>query len=158
RVEGFFTLFVELVVPVGLLAPRRWRHWAGALTVLFQASLIASGNLSFLNWLTIAVALSAFDDSWLSRCLPARWVAGIKRADAPALGRGRRIATILVFALVALLSLNPVMNLLSPRQSMNAGFDPLHLVNTYGAFGSVGRQRYQVEIEGTNDEPALDAS
>lgn len=35
---------------------------------------------------------------------------------------------------------------------MNASFDPLHLVNTYGAFGSVGRTRYQVILEGTSDE------
>ena len=34
---------------------------------------------------------------------------------------------------------------------MNAGFDPFHLVNTYGAFGSVTRERYEVVIEGTLD-------
>jgi hypothetical protein len=35
---------------------------------------------------------------------------------------------------------------------MNASFDPLRLVNTYGAFGSIGRQRYEVVIEGTSEE------
>jgi len=34
---------------------------------------------------------------------------------------------------------------------MNRSFDPLHLVNTYGAFGSVSRVRYEVVIEGTAD-------
>ena len=34
---------------------------------------------------------------------------------------------------------------------MNASFDPLHLVNTYGAFGSITRERYEVVIEGTDD-------
>jgi hypothetical protein len=31
---------------------------------------------------------------------------------------------------------------------MNAGFDPLHLVNTYGAFGSISRERHEVLLEG----------
>ena len=33
---------------------------------------------------------------------------------------------------------------------MNASFDPLHLVNTYGAFGSVSRERYEVVFSGTD--------
>jgi hypothetical protein len=32
---------------------------------------------------------------------------------------------------------------------MNASFDPFHIVNTYGAFGSVGQERYEVILEGT---------
>ena len=43
------------------------------------------------------------------------------------------------------------MNMLSPQQEMNASFEPLHLVNTYGAFGSITRPRYEVIIEGTHD-------
>ena len=35
---------------------------------------------------------------------------------------------------------------------MNASFDRLHLVNTYGAFGSVTKVRREVIIEGTTDE------
>jgi hypothetical protein len=34
---------------------------------------------------------------------------------------------------------------------MNASFNSLHLVNTYGAFGSVTRVRNEVVIEGTSD-------
>jgi hypothetical protein len=39
--------------------------------------------------------------------------------------------------------------MLSRRQVMNRSFDPLHLVNSYGAFGSVSRVRHEVVIEGT---------
>jgi hypothetical protein len=49
------------------------------------------------------------------------------------------------------LSWRPARNLFSRRQLMNASFDPLHLVNTYGAFGSVTRVRYEVVVEGTDD-------
>jgi len=44
-----------------------------------------------------------------------------------------------------------VQNLLSPHQAMNRSYDPLHLVNTYGAFGAVGKQRDEVIISGTSD-------
>jgi hypothetical protein len=35
---------------------------------------------------------------------------------------------------------------------MNFSFDPFHLVNTYGAFGSVTRDRYEVVVEGTDED------
>jgi hypothetical protein len=42
---------------------------------------------------------------------------------------------------------------------MNASFDPFRLVNTYGAFGSVTRSRFEVVVEGTDaDLPGPDAT
>ena len=57
-----------------------------------------------------------------------------------------------VVVLVGFLSIEPVLNLLSPNQEMNASFsfDTLHLVNTYGAFGAVGRERPVIVFEGTD--------
>jgi hypothetical protein len=52
--------------------------------------------------------------------------------------------------LIAILSYRPARNLLSPAQAMNASYDPFRLVNTYGAFGSVTRRRYEVVVEGTD--------
>ncbi len=52
---------------------------------------------------------------------------------------------------MAALSVRPIRNLLSPGQLMNTSFEPLHLVNTYGAFGSITRDRYEIVIEGTSD-------
>ena len=34
---------------------------------------------------------------------------------------------------------------------MNYSYDPLDLVNTYGAFGTVGRERDEIIFEGTED-------
>src|SRR5438874_1077068 len=53
--------------------------------------------------------------------------------------------------LVGYLSIAPVTNLISNRQLMNFSFDPFNLVNTYGAFGSVGRERNEIIFEGTAD-------
>jgi hypothetical protein len=42
--------------------------------------------------------------------------------------------------------------LFSRDQAMNETYNPLHLVGSYGAFGSVTRRRYEVVVEGTLDE------
>lgn len=51
--------------------------------------------------------------------------------------------------LVAILRYWPIRNLLGRGQMMNASFNALHLVNTYGAFGSVTRERNEIVVEGT---------
>ena len=56
-----------------------------------------------------------------------------------------------VALLVALLSVKPVLNLFSRQQVMNTNYNPYHLVNTYGAFGSITRERYEIVLEGTDE-------
>jgi hypothetical protein len=41
---------------------------------------------------------------------------------------------------------------------MNTSFEPLALVNTYGAFGSIGQERLNVVFEGTDREVADNAA
>jgi len=147
-----FNHFVELIAPFFVIGPRRLRLVAGLFFVVFQVILILSGNLSFLNWLTIVPALACFDDGALGRLFPARVRERVgERAAHAAPSRLHGGAAVALLVLVALLSINPVRNLLSPHQVMNRSFDPLHLVNTYGAFGSVGRERHEVVLEGTSD-------
>ena len=47
----------------------------------------------------------------------------------------RRVVSLSLAMLLAYLSIPVVQNLLSPRQAMNTSFDPLRILNTYGAFG-----------------------
>jgi hypothetical protein len=144
-----FNHAVELGAPFLLLAGRAGRRAAGLLFVVFQLTLIASGNLSFLNWLTIVPAIACVDDDWLRSFAPRALRARLAASRPPS--RSHRAVAIAVTALVAVLSVEPVLNLFSPRQAMNRSFDRLHLVNTYGAFGSVGRERDEVILEGTSD-------
>jgi hypothetical protein len=141
----------ELAAPWFVFGPRRARHIAGAVMILFQAVLILSGNLSFLNWLTLVPALACLDDSLWARILPGRLAAAAERMRPAARpSRPMAVAAWALAAVVAILSIRPVANLFSPNQVMNASFDPLELVNTYGAFGSVGRERMNVVFEGTD--------
>ena len=59
--------FVELICPFLILGPRPARRFAGVAFILFQATLIASGNLAFLNWLTIVPAIACLDDDFFAR-------------------------------------------------------------------------------------------
>ena len=70
------------------------------------------------------------------------------RSTGPA---GYATVVLAVAVAVVVLSYWPARNLLSPRQAMNASFNRLHLVNAYGAFGSVTRERHEVIVEGTAD-------
>jgi hypothetical protein len=141
---------VELAVPFAYFAPQPLPGIAGLTTILFQLVLIASGNLSWLNWLTIVLSISTLDDRWWS-WLP---ISGPPLAQPT---RFHRISIYAVTAMVAVMSVGPVLNMLSSGQRMNFSFNPLHLVNTYGAFGSITRTRYEIVIEGT-DAPTLTAA
>jgi len=152
KLEVLWNHFVELIVPWFSFGPRQARHFAGVLLVIFQVILIISGNLSFLNFLTIIPFLACFDDTFLRRVLPESLV---KRAEeAAARSHSSRVNNGIAVALsilVAWLSFAPVLNLVGGRQLMNYSFDPLDLVNTYGAFGTVGRERDEIIFEGTED-------
>lgn len=143
RVECAANHVTQLALPVLLFTPQPVASYAAAAMVATQLWLVLSGNFAWLNWLTITLALSAVDLTALVGAPPAAashpppvWFAGLVCA---------------VTVLVLVLSRRPVRNMVSRRQVMNRSFDPLHLVNTYGAFGSVGRVREEVVVEGTAD-------
>jgi hypothetical protein len=149
----WFNWLAELVAPWFVFWPRVGRHIAGIVIVLFQVALILSGNLAFLNWLTIIPALACFDDGFWAKVLPPALVRKAEAAAENAEESQPMITTAwVVTGIVVLLSIQPAFNLLSPGQVMNTSFDPLDLVNTYGAFGSVGQERLNVVFEGTMDD------
>ena len=155
----WFNFLSELIAPWFVFWPRMARHIAGIVIVLFQLSIILSGNLSFLNWLTIIPALACFDDGFWARILPGALVRKANAAMENPVPSGPMLTTAwIVTIIVAILSIQPALNLLSPGQVMNTSYDPLELVNTYGAFGTVGHERYNVIFEGTMNENPNDST
>ncbi|MER5428357.1 lipase maturation factor family protein [Streptomyces sp. NPDC002588] len=145
RVEAAANHVTQLVVPFLLFAPQPIATAAATLMILTQLWLILSGNFSWLNWITVVLAVPALE-------LPAGDRSG------PAAPLWYEVVVLAAAALIVFLSYHPVVNMLSRRQVMNRSFDPLHLVNTYGAFGSVSRIRYEVVVEGTlEDVPREDS-
>jgi len=157
KIGVWFNFLAELAAPWLVFCPRLARHIAGAVIILFQVNIILSGNLSFLNWLTIVPALACFDDGFWSKLLPLRLVekarsaAEIAEPSTPMQTTAWVITVVIIF-----LSVGPVVNMLSSKQIMNTSFMPLDIVNTYGAFGTVGQQRLNVIFEGTDDEVVTD--
>src|SRR5919106_1747444 len=143
-----FNHFTELIVPWFYFAPAPLCYWAGGITIVFQITLILSGNLSWLNYITIVLCIPCFDDRLLSRLL------SIPHSVPEHMSLPQTIAVGFVTAIVLALSWRPARNLFSRRQLMNASFEPLHLVNTYGAFGAVTRERLEIVIKGTDAESA----
>ncbi|MET7739223.1 lipase maturation factor family protein [Streptomyces sp. NPDC005385] len=139
RVEVAANHVTQLVVPLLLFTPQPIATAAACLMILTQLWLVLSGNFSWLNWTTIVLAVSAVR---IPGTAP-------HTAAAPL---WYEIVVLTVSAGLLALSVRPVRNMLSRRQVMNRSFDPLRLVNTYGAFGSVSRVRHEVVIEGTADE------
>jgi lipase maturation factor len=147
RFEVLGNHFAQLVVPWFLFFPQPIATLAGIVIVLTQSWLVVSGNFAWLNILTIALAISAFDNAALGRIFPL----AAPSLETPGWYLGLVLA---VTAAIVFLSYRPARNLLSRRQIMNASFDPFHIVGTYGAFGSVTKERFEVVIEGTA-EPVL---
>jgi hypothetical protein len=143
-----FSHIVQLIVPFGLFAPQPIASIAGGLIIFHQLWLIISGNYSWLNWLTVALGLTSFNDSVLRAVIPITVPETLPRS---------LFVNGMLYALGAatcLLSIQPIRNLLSKKQVMNYSYNRFHLVNTYGAFGSVTQKRYEIVIEGT-DEPVV---
>ncbi|XP_059835740.1 lipase maturation factor 1 isoform X3 [Hypanus sabinus] len=163
--------FIELIVPFFLLLGRRMCIVHGILQIFFQVLLIISGNLSFLNWLTIVPSIACFDDSNLAFLFSSRkgkakdQVSMIQDKEAvgqkPPTHYGafiRRCLNISFGVLIAYLSLPVIVNLFSSTQMMNTSFNPLRIVNTYGAFGSITKERTEVIIQGTMNVDPKDSS
>ena len=146
RVEVAANHVTQLVVPFGLFLPQPIAGVCAAIMIVTQVWLVISGNFAWLNWVTIVLGLSVLPDAFWQRVFPGLDVQ--RQADAPLWWVAVGCALAL---LVAVLSRKPLMNLVSRRQAMNASYDVLHLVNTYGAFGSITRQRHEIVIEGTDD-------
>jgi hypothetical protein len=132
------------VVPFLLFCPQPVASIGAAIIIVTQLWLVLSGNFSWLNWATIVLAFAAIDDASLSRLF-----GGYQH---PVVGASPDwwMGVVLAFtAVVVVLSYWPAKNLLSRRQLMNAGFNSLHLVNAYGAFGSITRHRDEIVLEGS---------
>lgn len=159
KIGVWFNFLGELVAPWFVFWPRPGRHFAGVIIVLFQITIILSGNLSFLNWLTIIPALACFDDGFWARILPRRIVSKANTAAMQEVPSRAMVTTAWVITIIiAILSIQPALNLISSQQLMNTSYDPLELVNTYGAFGTVGKERMNVVFEGTTDETPNDST
>jgi len=145
RLSVLFSHLVQVGLPFGLFLPQPVAGFCGAGIILQQLLLIVSGNYAWLNWLTVVLGFTAFNDGQIHAVLRI----AVPAATPAPLAMTVCLAALAIFTLVA--SVEPVRNLLSPRQAMNRTYNPLHLVGSYGAFGSVNQIRYEIILEATEE-------
>jgi len=159
KLEVLTNHFVEVVAPILLLLPatpltRNWLLAGGMIQLVFQAILISSGNLSFLNWLTMVPAIMCLDDAFVGPLLFSDTMRAAAAAKAALSSNPMRRGVSWAFLVfIMYLSIPVIKNLCSRRQVMNGSFDPLRLVNTYGAFGVVSTDRDEFII---SSAPTMD--
>jgi hypothetical protein len=145
KLEVVGNFIAQLALPWGLFLPQPIAAISGVLMLATQMWLFISGNYSWLNALTMLLTISTFSNAQLGPILRLK-VPGSLAAPA-----GYEWVVVAVTIGVVLLSYWPARNLFSRRQFMNFSFNPYHIVNTYGAFGTVTKARYEIVIEGTDD-------
>ncbi|MGA0566347.1 lipase maturation factor family protein [Rathayibacter sp. KR2-224] len=153
RVEVLGNHFAQLVVPFFLFAPQPVASIAAAIVILTQLWLVASGNFAWLNVLTVVLAFAAVSDPVAHFVIPAMPA----HTDHLVTPIWFFVVICVVGLLLLALSWQPLRNLFSRHQLMNASFNRWHLVNAYGAFGSVTTERYEVVIEATDSTDASTA-
>lgn len=144
-----FLLFVELVVPFLIFAPRRLRFFAGGMTIALLALIFITGNYAFFNLLAGAVCLLLYDDAAFARTrkTPARW-------PEPRVFRGAVTVVLFFFVLFASgFELLEVFTGTMPRPAATAlsWIAPFGVVNTYGLFAVMTTSRLEIIVEGSND-------
>jgi lipase maturation factor 1 len=153
KVEVMTNHAVECLAPWILITPNlsaNWRRFGGLIQIVFQTVLISSGNLNFVNWLTIVPAILSLDDQLLYNYLPRfLFPNDIGTNKIHPVSIGRQIVSALFFLSMLVLSIPVVRNLASRDQVMHSSFDKLGLVNSYGAFGTVNENRDELIISAT---------
>jgi hypothetical protein len=157
RASGVAMYLVELVLPFGLLGPRRVRVVTFAGMVGMQLVFLLTANYGFFNYLSAALCLFALDDGHLG------WIAArLRRPIRPRLPRlESRVATAVLAPLTVVLvalSLVTFLPLVPPLRDASAAAAPIRRmvsgwrsVNAYHLFAQMTRVRYEAVIEGSDD-------
>ena len=157
-----FCLFVEIIVPFFIWAPRRVRLIAAGLLVFLQIAIAITGNYCFFNLLTIALCLLLIDDAvWC------KWGVGRDSVEPCAFLKGStesrptKIQNCLaIVVLVITMPLNawhiysafqPQADLRQPVRFLYEHLQPFYIANGYGLFRVMTKERPEIQVEGSVD-------
>lgn len=173
-------LFIELVAPFLIFAPRRIRFVAGALIALLQVQIFLTGNFNFFNLLTLALCILLLDDRAIeiaatkTPSLPAQTgkvknvllrVRGVRAIESvatkapslpPQTGKVKSwiaSAVALFLFVVSALQLLALFRVPLPGivEVVSDAIAPLRIVNFYGPFAVMTTTRPEIVIEGSDD-------
>jgi predicted DCC family thiol-disulfide oxidoreductase YuxK len=158
-----FCLVVEIIVPFFIWAPRRLRLIAGGLLVFLQIMIAATGNYCFFNLLTIALCLLLIDDAvWRQENGTSTRLreATARQADRryKHWDRLSNYAAAIVIVLTLPLNVRVIYSAFEPEAEwsqllgrMYARAETFRIVNGYGLFRVMTKDRREIVIEGSAD-------
>ena len=147
-----FTHFVEIVVPFLIWGPRRLRLVGCALVIALQVIIALTGNYAFFNLLTIALCLLLIDDAVWRR----RREGGGLRTNALTRSAGYGAVAVLLVTLPS--NAFHIYSAFKPEAApptviaaLDARLEPFRIVNGYGLFRVMTKQRPEIVVEGSAD-------
>jgi hypothetical protein len=145
-----FVLIVEVAGAFLIWLPRRLRVLDARLFILLQILIALTGNYAFFNLLTIALCLLLIDDyAWpgvrtIANAEPGlRWPVAI-----PALVL---LVTMPINALLLYAGFYPAADWPRPITALYQAIEPFRIVNGYGLFRVMTKERPEITIEGSAD-------
>jgi len=157
RGAAALTLVLEIVVPFLFFGPKPLRLVACAGTIFLQVMIFATGNYTFFNLLTIALALLLVDDRTWAAVLPARLAQALAAVPTTPAGGAAWVRAAVGIGLFVLscgkfwLNLSPGRSLPVPMIRAMAWTDPFRSVNSYGLFRVMTTTRTEIVVEGSDD-------
>ncbi|MGD0961058.1 MAG: lipase maturation factor family protein [Methylomonas sp.] len=153
-VAGVF--IVEIIVPFFVFLPRRFRLIAAWSFILLQFSIILTGNYNFFNLLTILICLFLFDDRDIGKILPARLINALKRKQPSPGPTAHAIAALWLCAAflvnAAYIWIYQVRQpIVSPLKNLAQLASEFSLINNYGPFAVMTKERHEIIVQGSND-------
>lgn len=151
---------IETVLPFFVWAPRRLRLVAAIGFALLQLLIMATGNYTFFNLLTLLLCIALLDDAYLARVAPRRLLRAVdlrairptRRSAVGAAALGLVASVLVVAGLVhAKARLSGYASLSAPSRALVRVLAPLHVSNSYGLFAVMTKQRREIVIEGSDD-------
>ena len=155
-----FCLAVEIIIPFFIWAPRRLRLLACALLIVLQVIIGATGNYNFFNLLTIALCLLLIDDVTWRQQRGALQKNGGTRAIVSHFFADKLTTYAAVVVIVLTLPLNArlIYSAFKPEAewpellgAVYARAESLRVVNGYGLFRVMTKDRKEIVIEGSAD-------
>ncbi|MDQ6626348.1 MAG: lipase maturation factor family protein [Verrucomicrobiota bacterium] len=144
------TLFVEIVVPFFIWAPRRLRHVAALLLIALQVAIAITGNYCFFNLITAVLCLLLLDDSF--------WKPKAEREASASQSRWRAAGPALALVITFPLNLWLTISALEERPlfpgplfALYAHLETFRIVNSYGLFRVMTKERPEIVFEGSTD-------
>ena len=149
-----FCLVVEIIVPFFIWAPRRPRLIAAGLLIFLQLAIAITGNYCFFNLLTITLCLLLIDDAVAASLRDGHAFRTAKRLQDRLCSYAAIAVIVLTLPINAWLiftAFKPDVDWPRPLVAIYNRLEPLRIVNGYGLFRVMTKDRDEVVIEGSAD-------